>query len=174
MQNLSKNKLIEAYQINERISFLGTAISLDYYGHDLICICVLKGAFLFFSDLVKEIKVPHICDFIKVSSYQGTSSTSKISLTLEPTIDLKDKHILLVEDIVDTGQTILYLLDYLQQKQPASIKICSLLDKPDNRQVEVPLHYTGFSIPNHFVVGYGLDLDEKYRTLPYISIYNET
>ena len=167
-------EFISESRLSKEVTNLAKQINHSYLGEDnLVCICVLKGAFLFFSDLMKQITIPCKCDFIKVHSYQGTESTSEIALTLEPSIDLKNKDILIVEDIVDTGRTARFLLDYFEKYDPSSIKICTLLDKPDNREIKVPLDFRGFLIPNHFVIGYGLDFDEKYRTLPYISIYHE-
>lgn len=166
---MNKNKkLFDHKEISKQITSLAKQINKDYKEKELICLCVLKGGFIFFSDLVKRITIPCQCDFVQVKSYKGIKSTNKIVLSVLPSLDLTNKDVLVVEDIVDTGQTMDFLVRYLKKKNPNSIKVCSLLEKPENRQKDIKIDYLGFTIPDNFVVGYGLDLDESYRNLPHI------
>lgn len=171
MQNDIKEILLTEEEIKKRVVELGQQIAMDYRGKDLVAICVLKGAALFFGDLLRALDIALNVDFMAISSYGVSTKTSgvhRIIMDLEKSIEGKD--VLLVEDIVDTGRTLAYLRNYLAQRNPASLKVCVLLDKPSRREVEVPVEYKGFDIPDKFVVGYGLDYAETYRNLPYICV----
>lgn len=166
--------LVSSNTLNSRIAELGVQISNDYKGKKLHLICILRGGILFLSDLIRHITVPNTLDFMAISSY-GTSSrqtTGQVRITLDLKDEIHDRHVLLVEDIVDSGYTIASVLDLLKTRHPASLRVCTLLDKPERREVEVPIDYCGFKIPNKFVFGYGLDLDEYYRNLPFIATVN--
>jgi len=158
-------------QIAAKVVELGAQISKDYSGQDILMIGVLRGAVLFMADLARAITVPVALDFMAVSSY-GSSTTSSGVVRIIKDLDesVQGKHILVVEDIIDTGLTLNYLLDNLKSRNPASIKLCTLLNKPDRRKTPVAIDYNGFTIPDEFVVGYGLDYAEKYRNLPFIGI----
>lgn len=166
---------IEVYltsqQIAERVAAIGAAIEQAPAGDDpLVMVCVLQGSFAFYADLLREIRRPVHTAFLAVSSYEGgTSTTGAVRLTHDLTIDVKDRHVILVEDIVDTGLTMSYLLDLLSARRPASIRVATLLHKPARRRVDVPLEWVGFVIEDAFVVGYGLDYENRYRNLPYIG-----
>ncbi len=164
-------ELIPADAIQNRIRELGQQIEQDYAGLDTVFIGVLKGSMLFMSDLFRAVHAPITCDFVAISSYAGSQESSGVVRLLKD-LDAQciGRHLLIVEDIVDTGLTLRYLLDLLMAREPASLRVCSLLDKPERRKVDVPVHYKGFSIPNRFVVGYGLDHEEKYRNLPFIGV----
>ena len=163
--------LISEEAIKERLGELGAEISRDFAGETVTLICALKGAIIFAADLVRKLECGVELDFIGASSYNDESTSSgKVKLTKELDFDIQGKHILLVEDILDTGHTIAFLRRYLLDKNPASIKICCLLDKPDRRVVPAEADYTGFLIPDQFVVGYGLDYAQRYRNLPYIGV----
>jgi hypoxanthine phosphoribosyltransferase len=144
-------------------------MSRDLGGEPVIVIGVLKGAFIFTADLVRSIKAPVKIDFIGCSSYSGTKSTGSVRITHDLSTDIAGKNVILVEDIVDTGRTLDYLLRMLAQRNPKSLRLCALLDKPDAREVQVKVDYFGFKIANEFVIGYGLDLDQRYRELPFIA-----
>lgn len=162
--------LISRESVETRISNLARLIEKDYAGKDLICVGLLKGSVMFMSDLIKEINMDLKIDFMKVSSYGGgTNSTGVVKILKDVDLDLTGKDVLIVEDIIDTGLTIVNVKDFLKQKNPNSIKVCTLLDKPSRRLVEVKGEYVGFEIPDEFVVGYGLDLDEKYRNIPFVG-----
>ncbi len=158
--------LIPAAQLHERISALGHIISRDFQGQNLVVIGVLKGSFIFLADLVRQITADCQVEFIGVSSYEGTQSTGHVRISYDLASDIQDKHVLLVEDIIDTGTTIDYLLRTFQVRQPASLKVACLLSKPSCHKVSIPIDYVGFEIGPEFVVGYGLDLDGRYRQLP--------
>ena len=163
--------LLTQEQLQTRIKELGAALSADYAEKSPIFIGVLKGAVHFFTDLT--LQFPHPCqyDFIGAASYgDGTQSSGQIRLTKDVMTDLTGRHVIVVEDILDTGLTLRYVTDYLKSKQPASLKLCVLLDKPARRRAEIAADYIGFTIPNEFVVGYGLDYQELYRNLPYIGV----
>lgn len=164
--------LIDAPTLADRIKQLARQITADYEGREILAIGVLKGAVLFYADLIRQINVPVTLDFIQAKSYQGrTSSSGEVRLMSEPEYfdRMQNKHVLIVEDIVDSGVTVQYLRKVLLDKKPASLTTCTLLDKPARRRIQVPVEYVGFTIPNVFVVGYGLDHAEKYRNLPYIA-----
>lgn len=164
--------LIEPQPLQARIKELGTQISHDYPGGQLMLICILRGGVPFMVDLSRSITVPHMMDFMAVSSYGvgRRESAGSARLTLDLQTDIRGLDVLLVEDIVDSGHTISAVLQMLETRQPRSLKVCALLDKPERREAEVPIDYLGFSIPNKFVFGYGLDLDEYYRNLPFIGV----
>jgi hypoxanthine phosphoribosyltransferase len=164
--------LIDAPTLQARIKELGEEISRDYQGADLLLICILRGGLVFMVDLMRHITVPHQIDVMAVSSYGAGARQSggSVRLTLDLKTDIRGKDVLLVEDIVDSGNTISYVLEFLQTRQPRSLKICTLLDKPERRETPVTLDYRGFQIPNKFVFGYGLDLDEYYRNLPFVAV----
>jgi len=164
--------LLDAETIQGRVAELGRAISVDYQGKDLVLICILRGAVTFLTDLMRQITVPHEIDFMAISSYGigQRESTGAVRLIMDLKTDIRGRHVLLVEDIVDSGRTIDYLLRTLWARQPADVRVCALLSKPSRRVVEVPLDYVGFEIPDQFVLGYGLDFDEKYRNLPYVGV----
>lgn len=162
--------LISRDKVEERIKELAAIIEKDYAGKDLVCVGLLKGSVMFMSDLIKSINLDLRIDFMKVSSYgAGTNSTGVVKILKDVDADLSGKDVLIVEDIIDTGLTIVNVKDFLSKKKPNSVKVCTLLDKPSRRLVEVKGEYVGFEIPDEFVVGYGLDLDEKYRNLPFVG-----
>jgi hypoxanthine phosphoribosyltransferase len=161
-------------QIQRKVKELAEVISDDYQGKDLLAVGILKGAFVFFSDLVRMIRTPLAVDFLIASSYLKSDSSGEVKLHYDIREEIADKDVLLVEDIVDTGVTLNYIRERILMKGPRSLKICTFLDKSGRREVQVPLDYVGFSIPNEFVVGYGLDYDNKFRNLPYISIFKKT
>ncbi len=161
---------ISRADIHERIQELGAEIRRDHQGQDLHLICVLNGAFIFMADLVRAIDMPLSVDFLSVSSYgSGTKTSGRVKLIKDLDLPIAGKHVILVEDIVDTGITMDYLLRYLQNHQPASVKVAALLSKPSRRQVDVPVDYLGFTIDDAFVYGYGLDVDHQYRNLPFVT-----
>jgi len=163
--------LITEEDIRERTQELGARISEDYAGKDLMLICVLKGGFMFLSDLLRAISVPLSVDFMATSSYGAeTESSGVVRILKDLDVPIEGRNILIVEDIIDTGHTLDYLLRILGERQPASLRICTLLNKPDRRETDIKIDYLGFNIPNEFVVGYGLDFDELYRNLPYIGV----
>jgi hypoxanthine phosphoribosyltransferase len=165
--------LIPADVLQKRIAELGAEISRDYADQgDLLLICILKGGVMFLTDLVRHITIPVAFDFMAVSSYGvgARESTGQVRIDMDLKVSLTDRDVILVEDIVDTGQTIAAVLELLETRRPRSLKVCSLLDKAERREVVVPLHYCGFEIPNKYVFGYGLDLDEYWRNLPFIGV----
>lgn len=163
--------LLTEDEVDARIKQIGDEISRDYEGRQVHLVCVLKGGSFFMCELAKRITVPVSLDFMSVSSYGGdTKSSGVVKIVKDLDESLLDKHVLVVEDIVDSGRTLSYLLEMLKDRGPADVKLCTLLDKPDRRVVEVKVDYTGFEIPDEFVVGYGLDYDQKYRNLPYIGV----
>ncbi len=166
--------LFTVEQIQNRVKEMAVQISEDYQGKELITVGILKGAFMFFSDIVKLIQTPIDIDFITASSYAGTHSAGEIKVHCDLREDIKDRHVLLIEDIVDTGLTIKHIKDMFLSRNPASLKICAFLDKKARRKVDVHLDYTGFEIPNEYVVGYGLDYENKFRNLPYIAIFKKS
>lgn len=158
-------------QIAARVRELGVRITEDYRGKELTAIGVLKGSFLFFADLVREIDLPLKCDFLGLSSYgSNTDSSGVVQITSDLKNPIEGRHVLVIEDIVDTGLTMKYLLENLQTRRPLSVKVCSLLEKPARAKTKIDISYLGFTIPDAFVVGYGLDVDEKYRNLPFVGL----
>ena len=163
--------LLTEAEVDKRIQEIGDQISKDYAGKQVHLVCVLKGGSFFMCELAKRISVPVSLDFMSVSSYGGdTKSSGVVRIVKDLDEPLKDKHVIVIEDIVDSGRTLSYLLDMLESREPADVKLCTLLDKPDRRVVDVKVDYTGFEIPDEFVVGYGLDYGQKYRNLPYIGM----
>ncbi len=165
--------LLTAEEIQAKVKELALRISDDYEGRELLVVGLLKGAFMFFSDLVRHIQVPLVIDFVMASSYAKTDTTGEVKIHCDVREEVKDRDVLLVEDIVDTGITLNYLRERFLEKGPSSLRIVSLLDKRERRIVDVPVDYRGFEIPDKFVVGYGLDYENKYRNLPYIAIFKE-
>jgi len=161
-------------QIQKKNRELADRISNDYEGKDVLAVGVLKGAFIFFSDIVRMIRVPLSVDFLIASSYLKSDSSGEIKLHYDIREEIANKDVLLIDDIVDTGITLNYLRERILQKGPKSLRICAFLDKKGRRQVDVPIDYVGFVIPGEFVVGYGLDYDNKFRNLPYISTFRKT
>jgi hypoxanthine phosphoribosyltransferase len=162
--------LISEADLRERVRALGREIARDYAGRPLVVVGVLKGSFIFLADLVRAIDLPLVVDFIGISSYQGTTSTGVVQITGDLARPIEGKHVLLVEDIVDTGLTMRYLLDNLATRGPASLQVCALLEKPSRAKVKIPIAYRGFVVADEFVVGYGLDWDGRMRNLPYIGV----
>jgi hypoxanthine phosphoribosyltransferase len=165
--------LVTEDQLKNRIKDLGEEISLDYKTeNDLLLVCILRGGVLFLTDLMRHIEIPVALEFMAVSSY-GTGnreSTGHVRITLDLISDIHDRNVLVIEDIVDSGRTLSSVLEMLTTREPKSLNVCTLLDKSERREVDVPLRYVGFSIPNKFVFGYGLDIDEYYRNLPFIGV----
>jgi len=163
--------MLNAEEIDRRIRDLGREISDDYAGRDLVLVGVLRGAFMFLSDLAREITIPMEIDFLGLVSYgDETKSSGVVRMTSDLARPIKDKHVIIVEDIVDTGLTARYLMDNLSTRRPKTIEFCALLEKPMNNTGGVPIRYLGFTIPNQFVIGYGMDYAGKYRNLPYIGV----
>jgi hypoxanthine phosphoribosyltransferase len=162
--------LIPVEKLQSRVEELGREITRDYAGRPLVMVGVLKGALVFLADLMRAIDLPVSLDFIGLSSYVGKDSTGRIQVTSDLTRSIEGAHVLLVEDIVDTGLTMRWLVDRLGERNPASISICALLEKPSRHKVEVPVRYKGFVIADEFVVGYGLDCDGRLRNLPYVGV----
>lgn len=172
------NEISEIYiseeKIKQRIVELGNQITKDYADKSLLMICILKGAVIFMSDLMREIKIPVAIDFMTVSSYKNsTSSSGEVDIVNDLSRSIEGLDVLIVEDIIDSGMTLSKLVPMLKKRNPLSIKICTLLDKPERRKTELNADYVGFRIKNKFIVGYGLDYAEKYRNLKYIGIYND-
>jgi hypoxanthine phosphoribosyltransferase len=169
-----KDVLIDRETLQLRIAELGVEISQDYQGKEPHLICILRGGVMFLTDLMRQITVPHTIDFMAISSYgTGTrQSSGQIRLTMDLKDDIHERDVILVEDIIDSGYTLSSVLELLLVRKPASLKICTLLDKAERREVDVPIDYCGFVIPDKFVFGYGLDLDEYYRDLPFIGTVN--
>ena len=163
--------LISEAQINERLDELANQLMEEYKGKEMVFLCTLKGSVFFICELAKRITVPVTLDFMSVSSYgSDTKSSGVVRIVKDLDESLKDKHVIVIEDIVDSGNTLSYLLEMLNDRKPASLRLCTLLDKPERRRKPVHVDYTGFQIPDEFVVGYGLDYDQKYRNLPYVGI----
>jgi hypoxanthine phosphoribosyltransferase len=157
--------------LQKRISELGAQISVDYYGQNLLLVCILRGGVMFLTDLMRQITIPHAIEFMAVSSYGigSRESSGNIRITLDLNTDIGERDVLLVEDIVDSGNTLASVIELLTTRNPRSINVCTLLDKMDRREVIVPIKYRGFIIPNKYVFGYGLDIDDYYRNLPFIG-----
>jgi hypoxanthine phosphoribosyltransferase len=163
--------LISEAQIQQRIAALGAQITRDFAGEEILVIAVLKGAILFLADLIRRIDLPLAVDFLAVSSYgAGTQSSGVVRILKDLDETIEGRHVLIVEDIVDSGRTLDYLLRMLRQRRPATLHVCTLLDKRERREIDVPIDYVGFDVPDAFVVGYGLDYDELYRQLPFIGV----
>ena len=172
MHNDIEKILLSEQQIQTRIQELGEILTKEYADKNPVIIGVLKGVVVFYADMIRHIQVPCQMDFMWLSSYAGTDSTGKMLVRQDVTADIEGRHVLILEDIFDTGNSLEFTVNHLKKQKPASIKICTLLDKPERRRAGVTLKadYVGFTIPNAFVVGYGLDYNEKYRNLPYVGI----
>ena len=165
--------LVQADDLQRRVRELGEEISRDYEGKELLLICVLKGAVFFLADLMRHLTVPCEIDFMAISSYgASTDSSGVVRILKDLDINIEGRHVLVVEDIIDSGLTLSYLMRNLEAREPASLEICALLTKPERREIDVPVRYVGFEIPNRFVIGYGLDFAERYRNLPYVGVLN--
>ena len=168
-----KEILIPENELNKRVDELGVQISGDYKNSsDLLLVCILRGAVVFMTDLSKHITIPHAMDFMAISSYGvgGRNSSGVVRITMDLNTNISDKDVLIVEDIIDSGNTLSYVMELLSTRKPKSLNICTLLNKAERREVDIPIRYTGFVIPNKFVFGYGLDLDEYFRNLPFIGV----
>ena len=171
MERIFGRPIVTQEEMRTRIKELGKQIGNDYMGKDLVLVGVLKGAYAFYADLARAIRIPMRVDFLIVTSYGSQSKTSgKVKVVTELTEDIRGKDVLLIEDIVDSGLTVRYLIKTLSKQKPKSIKVCTLLSKPERRTIDVPLDYIGFKIPDKYVVGYGLDYQQKYRNLPYLAV----
>ncbi len=166
------NILIKEEDIRNRIKEIGMEINNDYKNKNPILIGVLKGAFVFLADLLRELNIPVEIDFLGISSYTGTKSSGIVRITQDLSLNIEDRDVILIEDIVDSGRSLDYIVNNLKTRKPRSIAVCTLLNKKDARIIDVPLTYIGFNIPKVFVVGYGLDYDNKFRNLKYIGVYH--
>jgi hypoxanthine phosphoribosyltransferase len=164
--------LIDEQTLQNRVKELADQINHDYEGEDLLLICILRGGIVFMVDLMRHVTIPHAMDCMALTSYGAgvRASSGNIRMSLDLQTNIEGRNVLLVEDIVDSGHTLSHVLEMLQTRHPKSLKVCALLDKEERREVSVPIHYRGFNIPNKFVFGYGLDLDEYYRNLPFIAV----
>jgi hypoxanthine phosphoribosyltransferase len=166
--------LVDTEALGTRIAELGAEISADYEGRDLLLIGVLKGAVFFMADLMRKLTIPCEVDFMAISSYgASTDSSGVVRILKDLDINIEGRHVLVVEDIIDSGLTLSYLMRNLESREPATLEVCALLTKPDRREMEVPVRYVGFEIPNRFVIGYGLDFGERYRNLPYVAVLSD-
>jgi hypoxanthine phosphoribosyltransferase len=165
-------KLVDEETLHQRVHELGEQISADYEGKDLLLLCILKGGVMFLTDLMREISIPHEIDFMAVSSYgRGVrEATGVVRIVKDLDSPINNRHVIVVEDIIDSGHTLDYIRRNLITRDPASLKICTLLDKEERREVDIAVDYVGFTIPDKFVFGYGLDVDEKFRELPFIGV----
>ena len=172
MRNDIKEVLLSEEQIQAKVKELAAQISEEYAGKDPVFIGVLKGVVVFFADMIRNIDIPCQIDFMNIASYSGTTSTGRTEIRKDVSVDIKGRHVVILEDIFDTGTSLTFTVNHLLNKEPASLKVCTFLDKPDRRRPGVTLQpeYVGYTIPNEFVVGYGLDFNEHYRNLPYIGI----
>ena len=163
--------LIEPEALQHRVAELGEEISADYAGRDLLLVGVLKGAVFFMADLMRHLTIPCEIDFMAISSYgDSTDSSGVVRILKDLDINIEGRHVLVVEDIIDSGLTLSYLIRNLEAREPSTLEICALLTKPERREIDVPVRYVGFEIPNRFVIGYGLDYSELYRNLPYVGV----
>ncbi|MDD4002643.1 MAG: hypoxanthine phosphoribosyltransferase [Clostridia bacterium] len=175
MYNDAESVLISKEQIAQKVKELAKTLTEEYKDKNPLLICILKGSFIFFADLIREMNIPVEIEFMAISSY-GTASTSsgEVKVVKDTDKSLENRHVIIIEDIIDTGLTLSYLKNMLARRAPASIKICALLDKPDRREIEIEADYLGFKIPNHFVIGYGLDYAQKYRNMPDVCILKKS
>ena len=174
MENDIQQILLTQEQIQNRIRELGQVLTAEYADKNPVIIGVLKGVVVFYADMIRQIKVPCQLDFMWLSSYSGTNTTGKMLVRQDVTADIKGRHVLILEDIYDTGTSLDFTVRHLAEKEPASIKICTLLDKPSHREVPQEAKYVGFTIPDCYAVGYGMDEDERYRYLPYIGVLRQS
>ena len=167
--------LIEATAVKKRVAALGAEISTDYAGRDLLLVGVLKGAVFFMADLMRSLTIPCEIDFMAISSYgDSTDSSGVVRILKDLDINIEGRDVLVVEDIIDSGLTLSYLMRNLESRSPASLEVCALMTKPARREIDVPVRWVGFEIPNRFVIGYGLDFAERYRNLPYVGVLDES
>lgn len=171
-KNFLAEILIDRDELQERIGELGEKISKDYEGKELLLVCILRGGVFFTVDLMKKIDIPHVVEFMGISSYGvgARETTGDVRITYDLQINIRGKHVLLVEDIIDSGHTLSRVIEKLKVQKPASLEVCTLLDKASRREVEVPIKYCGFDIEDKFVFGYGLDIDEYFRGLPFVGV----
>ena len=169
MDHIKLSPLLTELQISTRISELGAELTKEFNKEDVICVCILNGSFIFFSDLIRNMDCDFTCDFLGLSSYSGTQSSGEVKVTLDLSQSIKNKHVILVEDIIDTGTTIEAVYQMLKTRNPATITTVTLLHKPEAQKNDFKPDYVGFEIGNEFVVGYGLDYNQQFRTLPYIA-----
>ncbi|MEG0681694.1 MAG: hypoxanthine phosphoribosyltransferase [Eubacterium sp.] len=175
MEDDLKKVLLSQEMIKEKVKEIGKCLSKDYAHKNPVVICILKGSVIFFSDLIREMKIPLEIDFLKASSYGcGTKSSGNVQMKDDLSAEITNRHVLLIEDIVDSGNTLKFFLDFFRKTGALSVKCCTLLDKPERREVEINVDYTCFEIPDEFVVGYGLDYAHKFRNLPYIGVLDES
>ena len=167
--------LLDEQTVARRVAELGRQISNDYQGQEPLLVCILKGGVVFLVDLIKSIDIPHAIDFMSVSSYGvgARESTGAVRIIMDMEENIDGRHVLIIEDIVDSGRTLHYIYNLIKARNPASLRICTLLNKYERREVDVPLDYVGFDIPNKFVFGYGLDLDEKFRNLKFVGVLKD-
>ena len=172
MKNDIKEVLLSEEQIQAKVKELAAQLSREYAGKDPVFVGVLKGVVVFFADMIRNIDIPCQIDFMNISSYSGTTTTGRTEIRKDVSVDIRGRHVVILEDIFDTGTSLTFTVNHLMNKEPASLRVCTLLDKPERRKPGVTLQpeYVGFTIPNEFVVGYGLDYNEHYRNLPYIGI----
>jgi hypoxanthine phosphoribosyltransferase len=171
LERAVREVLIEADVLQQRIAELGEEVSADYAGRDLLLVGVLKGAVFFMADLMRNLTIPCEIDFMAISSYgDATDSSGVVRILKDLDINIEGRDVLVVEDIIDSGLTLSYLMRNLEAREPATLEICALLTKPERREIDVPVRYVGFEIPNRFVIGYGLDFAERYRNLPYVGV----
>ena len=172
MKNDIKEVLLSEEQIQAKVKELAAQLSREYAGKDPVFVGVLKGVVVFFADMIRNIDIPCQIDFMNISSYSGTTTTGRTEIRKDVSVDIRGRHVVILEDIFDTGTSLTFTVNHLLNKEPASLRVCTLLDKPERRKPGVTLQpeYVGFTIPNEFVVGYGLDYNEHYRNLPYIGI----
>ena len=174
MKNDIKKILIEEKELQAKVAEIGAKVTEDYKGKELLIVCVLKGAVVFVSDLIRKIDLPLDIDFMAISSYgDNTKSSGVVRILKDLNMSIEGKHVLIVEDIIDSGLTLAYLVENLRSRGPESVEICTILDKKERRTTTLDIKYTGFQVPDEFVVGYGLDYAEKYRNLPYIAVLKE-
>jgi hypoxanthine phosphoribosyltransferase len=174
LERAVREVLIEADALQQRIAELGEEVSADYAGRDLLLVGVLKGAVFFMADLMRNLTIPCEIDFMAISSYgDATDSSGVVRILKDLDINIEGRHVLVVEDIIDSGLTLSYLMRNLESREPATLEVCALLTKPERREIEVPVRYVGFEIPNRFVIGYGLDFGERYRNLPYVAVLSD-
>ena len=168
--------LITEQEVHTRVAQIGQELTAAYSDDDRpLLVCVLKGAFMFLADVTRHLDVRHEVDFMEISSYgSGTSSSGVVRILLDLERNIAGRHVLIIEDIVDSGRTLNYITRNLRTRGPASVRVCTLLSKPSRREIDVPVHFVGFDVPDEFVVGYGLDYDEEYRNLPFVGVLKET
>jgi hypoxanthine phosphoribosyltransferase len=165
--------LITEKEINDRVKELGAKISQDYKGTNPVLVCVLRGAIVFICDLIRQISIPITLDFLSISSYTGNKQTGIVRILKDLDENIENKSVIMVEDIIDTGLTLNYILRTLKARKPANVRVCALLDKKVRRIVDIPIDYRGFEIPDEFVIGYGMDYRQQYRNLPFIGVLKE-